>query len=145
MENTETRDRLIRQWLQAKQSLTQAQTAELTARNNLVAFYVGDHTDKSGTENFDLGNGYGLKFEFAQNHTVPSAHGGAAVKSVMERLRQMGREGELIAARVFRWKPELAKSEYDQLSPTAKRIVNAVVTTKPAQPAITFVEPGGAR
>lgn len=135
------RDALIVDWQRLKQQKEALEEQELIARNKVIAFFHEDVTDKAGTENVDLGGGYKLKMVFAQRHSVPSAENGAAVRAVMEQLKGMGEDGAFIAERLFRWKPELSKSEYDRLSPSVKRVVNKVVTTKPAQPTLEIVAP----
>lgn len=135
------RDALIADWQTLKQQREALEEQELIARNKVVGFFFEEWTDKAGTENFDIGQGYKLKLVFAQRHSVPSAENGAAVKGVMQQLQAQGEDGAFIAERLFRWKPELSKSEYDRLSPSMKRIVNKVVTTKAAQPTIEIVAP----
>lgn len=135
------RDALLVDWQRLKQQREALEEQELIARNKVVAFFFEDITDKAGTENFDIGGGYKLKLTFAQRHSVPSAENGKAVKAVMEKLAKLGEDGKFIAERLFRWKPELSKTEYDNLTPSLKRIVQPVVTTKAAQPTIEIVAP----
>lgn len=135
------RDALIVDWQKKKIALDAMKEEELIARNKVVAFYAEDFTDKAGTENYDLTQGYKIKLVFAQNHSVPSAKNGEAVKGVIDKLNKLGDDGKFIAERLFRWKPELSKTEYDSLSPSMKRIVQPIVTTKAAQPTIEIVAP----
>lgn len=135
------RDRLIADWQQKKQQAEALKEAELIARNKLVSFFFEEHTDKAGTENFDIGQGYKLKLVFSQNHNVPSAKNGEAVKAVIEQLKAIGPDAAFIADRLFSWAPKLSKSEYDSLPPSLKRIANKVVTTKAAQPTVEMVAP----
>lgn len=135
------RDALIVDWQDKARRAAALKEEELIARNKVVAFLFEETTDKKGTENIDLGSGYKLKLTFAQNHSVPSANGGEAVKAVMAQLTALGDDGKFIADRLFRWKPELAKTEYENLAPSMKRIVNKVVTTKAAQPTLEIVAP----
>lgn len=135
------RDALIVEWQRLKQQKEALEEQELIARNKVIAFYHEEITDLAGTENYDLSGGFKLKLTFAQRHSVPSAENGKAVKAVMEQLKGIGEDGAFIAERLFRWKPELSKSEYDRLSPSVKRIVSKVVTTKPAQPTVEIVAP----
>lgn len=135
------RDALILDWQSKKAALVAATEAELTARNKVVAFFHENITDMAGTERVDLGQGFELKMEFRQNYSVPSAKNGEAAKAVMAKLAALGAEGSAIAARIFRWKPELSKTEYDTLSPQAKRIVDKVVTQKAGQPSLEIIAP----
>lgn len=138
---TAARDALIVDWQNKARHLQALKEEELIARNKVVAFFFEETTDKAGTENFDLTQGYKIKLTFAQNHSVPSAKGGEAVKAVMEKLSKLGEDGKFIAERLFRWKPELSKTEWDALSPSMKRIVSPIVTTKAAQPTVEIIAP----
>lgn len=135
------RDALLVDWQQKRHQLEALKEAELIARNKVVAHLFEEITDKEGTENFDIGSGYKLKVVFAQNLSVPTAENGKAVKEVIEQLTAKGDDGKFIADRLFRWKPELSKSEYKGLAPSMKRIVDKVVTTKAAQPTLEIIAP----
>lgn len=135
------RDALIIDWQDKQNARKKAEEEEMKARLAVVAFFHEDTTDKAGTENVDIGQGFTLKMEFRQNYSVPSAKNGEAAKGVMSKLTALGAEGAAIAQRIFRWKPELSKTEYDLLSPQAKRIVDKVVTQKAGTPALTIVPP----
>lgn len=135
------RDALIADWEAKKAALATAQDEEMKARLSVVGLYHEDITNLKGTENVELPRGWTLKMEFKQNRSVPSAKNGEAVRGVMDKLSAQGPEGALIAQRLFRWKPEVVAAEYDQLSPAARRIVDRVITTKPATPAISLVAP----
>jgi hypothetical protein len=138
---TAARDALIVDWQDKARRLQALKEEELLARNKVVGFFFEETTDKAGTENFDLTHGYKIKLTFAQNHSVPSAKNGEAVKGVIEKLAKLGEDGKFIADRLFRWKPELSKTEWDALSPSMKRIVAPIVTTKAAQPTVEIIAP----
>lgn len=138
-----TRDRLVREWNIAQYNLRLAKDAELKARMAWVSHqYSEGTTDLRGTMTCELGGGYAVKTAFTQNMTVPSADNGQEVRNICYKLCQaFGAEGEEIANALFRWKPEVNSKVYDQLSPSAKRLVNQVITTKPGLPSVEFVEP----
>lgn len=138
---TAQRDALIADWQQKANQAAALKEAELIARNKLVAFLFEDTTDKAGTENIDIGQGYKLKLTFAQNLSVPTADNAKAVREVIEQLNSKGDDGKFIAERLFKWKPEISKSEYKTLAPSMRRIVDKVVTTKAAQPTVEIVAP----
>lgn len=141
---TADRDALIVDWQRKKIALDAMREEELIARNKVVGYFFEDYTDKAGTENFDLTQGYKIKLVFAQNYSVPSAKNGEAVKGVIEKLNKLGDDGKFIAERLFRWKPELSKTEWDALSPSFKRIVSPIVTQKAALPTVEIVAPKAA-
>lgn len=135
------RDALILDWQAKRVQLEALKEAELIARNKVVGHLFEEYTDKEGTENIDIGGGYKLKLVFAQNFNVPSAEGGKAVKEVIAQLEKLGDDGKFIAERLFKWKPEVSKTEYKALPPSMKRIANKVITTKAAQPTIEIIAP----
>lgn len=135
------RDALIVDWQKKKLALDALAEEELIARNKVIAFYAEDFTDKAGTENYDLTDGYKIKLVFAQRLSVPSAKNGEAVKEVIAKLAKTGEDGKFIGERLFRWKPELSKTEWDALTPSMKRIVAPIVTQKAAQPTVEIVAP----
>lgn len=141
---TAARDALIVDWQRKAQQLQALKEEEAIARAKVVGFFFEDYTDKAGTENFDLTQGYKIKLVFGQNYSLPAKNNGEAVKAVIEKLNKLGDDGKFIAERLFRWKPELSKTEWDALTPSMKRIVQPVVTQKAAMPSVEIVAPKAA-
>lgn len=137
-------DQLIADWSEKAKQLAIAKAAEAEARMTLLTVLYGFSTEaeRSGTENIELGNGYKLKAVFKMTPKLDNT--GDKVDSMLAALEAMGAAGQLIAARLVKWSPELSITEYKQLPPEMKVVVDAITTFKPATPAVELVVPKSA-
>jgi hypothetical protein len=133
-----TRDDLIMRWHAAKQRLDAAKKEEMELRNQVVAMCYADAQE--GTHNLDLGSGYKLKAVVKNNYTLADNE---AVDAALSKLRKVGNEGEFLADRVIGWTPKLSLSEYRELQPQYKAVIDTVLTIKPGAPSLELVEPKG--
>lgn len=131
------RDILIQNWLDAKERLAQVQELEKTLRAEVLKLCLGENAPEKGTVNYDLGNGYGLKFKLNLSYSIDKAK----VEDMLSKLERQGDEGKFIAGRIVNFKPELSLTEYNKLEPKMRKIVDDYVTSKPASPQIEFVQP----
>ena len=131
------RDTLIQKWLDAKAASASAVETERVLRQQVMTAFYPEAQPEKGTFNQELGNGYKLKFGFKQNITLNSA----LVNDALAEIERTGEEGKFIAERLVKFKPELSLTEYANLSDNHRRIIDRIVTTKPASPTIEFVEP----
>ena len=137
---TAKQDKLVADWVKAKNELDSAKAIEAELRR-LVAVEVYGYDEnalKSGTENIELGAGFKLKGEFKLNHTLNNKDD--AVDKMLSKLEKSREEGKFIAERLVKFKPELSVTEYKNLTPKLKAIVDTVVTVKSSMPTITLVE-----
>lgn len=135
---TANRDAKILQWQEAVKALAVAKEAEAALRNEVIAANFAEHKDE-GTENVELGNGYKLKAVFKLSYTLDNKEEG--VDKALTKLEKMGAEGQFVAERLVRWKPELSVSEYKKLDEKYKKVIDTVLTTKPGLPSLELVEP----
>lgn len=136
---TANRDAKILQWQEAVKALAVAKEAEAALRNEVIAANFASHKEEEGTENIELGNGYKLKAVFKLSYTLDNKEEG--VDKALTKLEKMGAEGQFVAERLVRWKPELSVSEYKKLAEKYKKIIDEVLTTKPGLPSLELIEP----
>lgn len=138
------RDRLIRDWKAKQDAKKRADKDELEARNRLAQYVYGEQMDKKGSETVPLGNGFRIQFKFGQNVTV--ANDPVLIQRITDKLKRSGSlQDMLVAETLFGSKVTVSAAVYETLSDSGKRIVNEVITTKPAQVAVEFLEPGPIR
>lgn len=135
------RDALILQWEEAAKNLATAKEVEASLRAEVLktAFVFSNDELREGTENVELGQGYKLKAVFKTSRNF--AGGQEAVEKALQKIEKTGAEGEFIAERLVKWKPDLSVSEYKKLPEKFKRIIDEVLTAKPATPSLELVAP----
>lgn len=131
------RDTLIQNWLDAKSAAASAVELERNLRQAVMLAFYPEQQPEKGTFNQELGNGYKLKFGFKQNISLNAT----LVNDVLSEIERSSEDGRFIAERLVKFKPELSLTEYNNLSDNHRRIIDRIVTTKPASPTIEFVEP----
>jgi hypothetical protein len=129
------RDELILEWDKAKKELARLKVLEMELRNEIIK---NDFTPIEGTQNVDLGGGYKLKAVFKTTYSFRSKEELDVVLSMIEKI---GPEGEYIAERLIKFKPELSVSEYKKLDEQYKSLIDQVIITKPATPSLELVIP----
>jgi hypothetical protein len=142
------RDLKIRAWIDAKSALETAKVNEHAARLE-VARSVFPETFE-GTRTIDLGGGYAIKCVKGFNYNLseskkPRTPGMApfATRKALNEIEKIGNEGPFIAERLVTWKPELSLTEYRDLDPQFKKIIDTALTISPALPSLEFVTPKG--
>ena len=138
---TANRDAKILAWEQALKALAAAKDAEAALRKEVLAeaFAFDPEALREGTENFELGNGYKLKAVFKISRNLNNEN--EAVDKVLSKIEKAGAEGQFIAERLVKWKPELSVSEYKKLPEKFKKMIDEVVTSKEATPSLELVAP----
>lgn len=138
---TANRDAKILQWQEAVKTLAAAKEAEAALRKEVLsgAFNFDPEALREGTENVELGQGYKLKAVFKINRSF--AGGQEAVEKALQKIEKTGPEGEFIAERLVKWKPELSVTEYKKLPEKFKKLFDEVVTSKEAMPTLELVAP----
>ena len=138
---TANRDAKILAWEQAVKALAAAKDAEAALRKEVLAeaFAFDPEALREGTENFELGNGYKLKAFFKISRNLNNEN--EAVDKVLSKIEKTGPEGAFVAERLVKWKPELSVSEYKKLPEKFKKMIDEVVTSKEATPALELVAP----
>lgn len=139
-ENIAERDAQILEWQEAVKALAKAKETESRLRAEVLSScfsFGGD--DREGTENVELGNGYKLKAVFKLYRRLNNKDD--AVDKALTRIEKSGPEGEFIAGRLVKWKPELSASEYKNLPEKFKRLIDEVMTASPGTPSLELVVP----
>ena len=138
---TANRDAKILAWEAAVKALAAAKDAEAALRREVLAeaFQFDPEALREGTENFELGNGYKLKAVFKISRNLNNEN--EAVDKVLSKIEKTGAEGQFIAERLVKWKPELSVSEYKKLPEKFKKLFDEVVTSKEATPSLELVAP----
>lgn len=138
---TANRDAKILAWEESVKALAAAKEAEAALRREVLAeaFQFDPEALREGTENFELGNGYKLKAVFKISRNLNNEND--AVDKVLSKIEKAGAEGQFIAERLVKWKPELAVSEYKKLPEKFKKMIDEVVTSKEATPSLELVAP----
>lgn len=131
------RDTLILKWNETKKELDRLKAEEIQLRSAVVALSFTD-VDKEGTQNLELGQGYKLKCIFKTNYSFTDKD---ALEKALSKIEKLGAEGEYIAERLVKFKPELSISEYKKLDNKYLKIINEVIVTKPGTPTLELVEP----
>ena len=148
------RDNLLMDWRKSKDVLDKAKAQEADLRGKVVACY-SDPDKETGTENVPIGNQWFVKVEKKLNFTLKSFNEGVskqqAVGAALTAMAQATKDsqgnelnpqlGAVVAARLVKWEPELSVSEYKQLLPGHREIIDSVLEVKPGSPTVTLVPP----
>jgi len=138
------RDKRLLQWQEAQTALATAKDKELELRKLAVEFSFDQNKDK-GTERIELGNGYQAKavkkinYGFVKNEENKTDKD--AIESALEKIEADGPTGELIAERLISWSPSLSQSEYKNLCPEHKEIIDEVIVTTAGAPTLEIIPP----
>jgi hypothetical protein len=128
-------DKLIANWVAAKQAATQAIAFERSLRAQLVGLHSHVGELHSGTENVAVFGGT-LKIVHKIDYSVTGDND--AVDAMLDTIEKSQEGGNVIAERLIRWKPELSVTEYKVLRPDQRAIVDKLIETKPASKTIEF-------
>jgi hypothetical protein len=133
------KDELLVAWDKSKQQLETAKAEEKKLRDQVVEAFFGKVLLREGTENVDLGNDYKLKAVFKLNRNFVG--GEEAVEKALQKIEKAGSEGQFIATRLVKWKPELSISEYRKLPDKFTKIIDEIITTSESTTSIEIVVP----
>lgn len=133
---SEERDALILNWSKAVRELAAAKELEAELRKQVVDTQF-DSNKTEGTQTISLGNGWKLKAVKTLNYNLDKDEVDAALANIEESCEN----GQFIAERLVKFKPELSVSEYKKLDASAKKLIDAVLTTKPGTPQLKLEGP----
>lgn len=135
-----TRDAAIMEWQNSVKALAAAKEQEAELRKKVLSeCFDYEEDDREGTQNVELGNGYKLKAVFKLSRRLDNKDN--AVDDALSKMEASGAEGEFLAERIVKWKPELALSEYKKLPDKFKELIDTLITAKPGTPSLSLVEP----
>lgn len=140
LNETANRDAVIMKWQDAVKALAAAKDAEAALRKEVLKeAFDFDADDREGTQNVELGNGYKLKAVFKLNRRLNNQDD--AVDKVLTKIEKSGAEGQFLADRLVKWKPELSLSEYKKCPDKFKKLLDEVMTASPGTPSLELVVP----
>lgn len=126
-------DRLLMEWMDAKEALELAKKKEALLRNMVVNAFFKEQ--KEGTNDCQLGNGYVLKLK--QNY-IRSFVDNLSVEEMLAKLSALGFEdGE----KYVKFKPSLVLTEYRKLEGDRKIAFDTMLVVKQSLPSIELVTP----
>ncbi len=143
------RDKAIHDWLQLRAVLESVKPQELEARNNITGIVFPE--PKKGTNRFYLNNGYAIKLVHGTNYTLgdrdlvntETQQKVPIAEQVAKVLNEIAEIDGQAAETLVKWKPELDEKVYLALEANSpiKKLIDSILTTKPATPQLTFEEP----
>ena len=126
-------DRLLMEWMDAKETLELAKKKEALLRNMVANAFFKEQ--KEGTNDCQLGNGYVLKLK--QNY-IRSFVDNLSVEEMLAKLSALGFEdGE----KYVKFKPSLVLTEYRKLEGDRKIAFDTMLEIKASLPSIELVAP----
>lgn len=124
--------RMLDAWEQVAQLQSQIKEAELSMRLRL--FQGAFANPKEGTNTHNLPDGRAIKGQFKVNRYIDEA----ALPVTLDALRK---HGVANTDALVRYKPELAKSEWNTLSDEAKLMFSPAIVATPGTPSLEVVIP----
>lgn len=129
---------LLQRWETAKAAAAKAVEEERALRDKVIEM-VTEPNQKTGTINFDLGNGYKCKIVKGLNYNLDSDSD--KVNDALDEIEKDGAQGKLIAERLVKFSPRLSLTEYNQLPTTYKAIIDKVITVTDKSPTVEIIAP----
>ena len=123
-------------WERAKAALDVAERAEQSARDALLDLDFADR--HPGTNTKPLPDGRVVKCVAETNHKIDAERANACIAKI-EMVG--GEEGKLLAARLFKWRPEVAVGELKKLPAQLRKIADKAIELRPARPSIRIETP----
>lgn len=130
----------LKAWYGLKQELDRVKAAEAMLRSRIFKHYFPTPIEGSAENKVPLNDGTGaiIQGDYVVNRNVDQAQ--------LDALREaMFAEGsnlpQLHLDKLVKWKPELAKSEYNKLSETEKQVFDRCLIVKPGMPGLEIKIP----
>lgn len=139
---TNNRDAILTEWKTWKANLDVAKAREAELRAQVIeAFSLETDELKSGIENVDIGFGYKLKIDHKVSYSLDNANDYELTDKALDEIEAKVEHGELLVDRLVKRKLELSVSEYKKLPGDAKKIIDRVLTVKPASKSVELIAP----
>lgn len=123
----------ILDWLETKSQLARVKAKEAILREKIIKTFFSGPTE--GTNNFELGNDYKLKYTHKLTREVDEA--------MLTNLLPALREKEIDVDQLIERKPSLKVKNWRGLNAEQHQIFDQCITTKPASGSLEFVKPKG--
>lgn len=146
------RDRILGEWVAAKEQLDNAKAAEMELRNNFVKFAF-DNQKLTGTERVPLNNGWEAKAVKKLNYKFVAEEGVKVVDAVdaaLTKIEGLGAEAQFISERLVKWSADLSIGEYNKLHESdigrkIKAVIDGVLESSEGAPTLELVAPKGSK
>lgn len=123
----------IMEWLKVKTELARVKAKEAVLRQKIIKTFFAK--PKEGTNKFDLGNDYGLKYWHKLTREVDEA----MLTNLLPALKEKAIDVDQLIER----KPSLKIKNWRELNDEQHKIFDQCITTKPASGALEFTKPKG--
>ena len=123
----------IMEWLELKNELARVKAKEAVLRQKIIKTFFA--TPKEGTNKFDLGNDYGLKYAHKLNRVVDEA--------MLTHLLPALKEKAVNVDDLIERKPSLKIKNWRELNDEQHKIFDQCITTTPASGTLEFTKPKG--
>lgn len=131
---------ILLEWKNAKGVLDAAKDKEMSLRKVIVEESgLFDANSGQGTENYELGNGWKLKAVKKLNYSVDNTDNKAY--GILAAISELDPVSAHLAQKVLSFTPSLRLTEYRELGPQAKALLDTIITTKPASPTLELIPP----
>lgn len=138
--SAETLNALLLDWKEAKEILDAAKEKEMSLRKVIVdESGLFDPSKESGTQNYDLGNGWKIKAVKKVNYAVNNQDG--ICFSVLAQIAALDEVSAFLARDLFGFTPSLRKSKYDELNPAARRLADTIIVSSSGAPSLELIGP----
>lgn len=138
------RDTLLTQWRQAQKLLDEVKAKEAVLRKQVIEAFSEVGEMYSGVENVDVGWGHQLKIEHKLDYKLDSTDDYARVDKVLDKIEDTIEHGPLLVDRLVKRTLNISIAEYKKLPPAAKRLIDEVLTIKPASKSVKLEPVKGA-
>jgi hypothetical protein len=126
----------LERWYKMKQDLAELKTAESLLRKRIYAHYFPAAVE--GTNTFNLGDGYDLKATRVVERKVDEGELAALEAAIKAEGSNLPK---LPLRKLVRWKPELAKSEYNKLTAEEQKLFDRALIIKDGSPQLEIKKP----
>ena len=123
----------IMEWLKVKTELARVKAKEAVLRQKIIKTFFAK--PKEGTNKFDLGNDYGLKY----GHKLTREVDEAMLTNLLPALKEKAIDVDQLIER----KPSLKIKNWRELNDEQHKIFDQCITTKPASGTLEFTKPKG--
>lgn len=123
----------IMEWLKVKTELARVKAKEAVLRQKIIKTFFAK--PKEGTNKFDLGNDYGLKY----GHKLTREVDEVMLTNLLPALKEKAIDVDQLIER----KPSLKIKNWRELNDEQHKIFDQCITTKPASGTLEFTKPKG--
>lgn len=125
---------VLASWQEKKAELDRVKSEEAELRRLVVELFSEHEMDKvhKGTENVDVGQGYDLKIVHKLDYKLDNKNDYAELHTVLDKIEKDFEGGSVLADRLVKQEFKLSVSEYEKLPEAARKLVDRVLTIKPA-------------